>query len=404
MWLRGRRALRALRPLGRREVPGLGVLWQGLREKLIRLWARALVRIALPGARRLPTPLRYIFLQEACFAAARRYGFAPYDGPVTLFRVTGQPSAELYEPDALLGLGPMLRGPLRLETVEAPYHGAHVREPWVRGLAKRFAAISKEGAAPETPAQAPIREAGPAAVDPAVGTWDAAALWNRLAPWWHAQTSRQGSELFTRVALDAVEKSSAIRPGMRVLEIACGTGWFARRMSARGARVTAIDISDEMLRLARALDGEGSPPDYRCVDVTSPAAVSVLRGESFDLMVCNMALQDIHDLRALFRHLRPLLKTGGRFVSSFVHPDNPERVATPLGVPSPQIAFAGQPRPHIEVRRSLAEIEDAACRAGWQLSELLELPSPTQPLIAVLTLEHAVTACVGGDAWKLALG
>lgn len=178
---------------------------------------------------------------------------------------------------------------------------------------------------------------------------------------------------------------------MHVLEIACGTGWFARRMSGRGAKVTAIDISEEMLRLARKQGGEGSSPDYRCLDVTSSAAVSTLEGDTFDLMVCNMALQDIHDLSALFRHVRPFLKIGGRFVASFVHPDNPARASTPFGQPAPQTAFPSQPVPHIEVRRSLDEVEEAARRAGWMVSGLLELPAPTEPLIAVMIFEHPRT-------------
>ena len=38
--------------------------------------------------------------------------------------------------------------------------------------------------------------------------------------------------------------------GLRLLDVGCGTGYFAREMAARGARVTAIDISSRMIELA----------------------------------------------------------------------------------------------------------------------------------------------------------
>lgn len=41
--------------------------------------------------------------------------------------------------------------------------------------------------------------------------------------------------------------------GARVLELGCGSGRDARRMAARGVRVTATDGSEEMLRIARNL-------------------------------------------------------------------------------------------------------------------------------------------------------
>lgn len=169
--LRLQRALRALRPIGRRDTPGAAVLWQGLKEKLIRWRARRMVRTDLPEAPRLPMHLRYIYLQEACFAAFHRYRFAPYEGPVTLFRVSHQPSEALFEAEACLGLGQTLRGPLRLERVEAPQHGAHLLEPWVRRLAAGFAAVLNQEDCPGTPpastcaaagAATPVSRAGPA--------------------------------------------------------------------------------------------------------------------------------------------------------------------------------------------------------------------------------------------------
>ena len=54
-------------------------------------------------------------------------------------------------------------------------------------------------------------------------------------------------------ALHAAVAEAAVRsPGDRVLEIGCGTGAVTQRLCARGARVTAIDQSPEMIEQAKA--------------------------------------------------------------------------------------------------------------------------------------------------------
>jgi ubiquinone/menaquinone biosynthesis C-methylase UbiE len=59
---------------------------------------------------------------------------------------------------------------------------------------------------------------------------------------------------FGRVsALHAAVAEAAVRsPGDRVLEIGCGTGAVTQRLCARGARVTAVDQSPEMIEQAKA--------------------------------------------------------------------------------------------------------------------------------------------------------
>src|SRR4051812_38946991 len=71
-----------------------------------------------------------------------------------------------------------------------------------------------------------------------------------------------------RAEFDAIARAGAERPdpaGLydafllsliprncgRVLEIGCGTGRFTRKLAARAAHVTALDLSDEMLHVAR---------------------------------------------------------------------------------------------------------------------------------------------------------
>jgi SAM-dependent methyltransferase len=45
---------------------------------------------------------------------------------------------------------------------------------------------------------------------------------------------------------------SHLAPGMRVLELGCGTGYLTRELARSGADIVAIDVSPELLQIARA--------------------------------------------------------------------------------------------------------------------------------------------------------
>ena len=80
---------------------------------------------------------------------------------------------------------------------------------------------------------------------------------------WLETTPRAYERGIRLLTLGRLEKLHArltaefIEPGMRVLEIGCGTGVLTRRMTGKGANVTAIDVSPDMLAEAeRQLDSK----------------------------------------------------------------------------------------------------------------------------------------------------
>src|SRR5215831_4029243 len=46
--------------------------------------------------------------------------------------------------------------------------------------------------------------------------------------------------------------SRHLKPGMKVLELGCGTGYFTRELARSGAEIVAIDVSPELLEMAKA--------------------------------------------------------------------------------------------------------------------------------------------------------
>lgn len=51
-----------------------------------------------------------------------------------------------------------------------------------------------------------------------------------------------------------IAATAALTPGMRVLEVGCGTGMFTEMFSHSGAHITAVDISEDLLRKAKERD------------------------------------------------------------------------------------------------------------------------------------------------------
>lgn len=105
---------------------------------------------------------------------------------------------------------------------------------------------------------------------------------------------------------------------LRVLDIACGHGRITRELARRGADVVGVDLSAALLGKARA-DEERKPLGIQYVQADA-ASDSLLEGEIFDTVVCSFGLSDIDDLDGCISTVARLLRPGGYFVFSLLHP------------------------------------------------------------------------------------
>jgi SAM-dependent methyltransferase len=113
---------------------------------------------------------------------------------------------------------------------------------------------------------------------------------------------------------------------LKVLDVGCGNGYFAREMAKRGARVTGIDISPRMIEHARGQESERPLGiDYHVLDAAALHGIFV--PQSFDMATSCLALQDMPNVDRVFHGVRSLLRPEGRFVASIAHPcsDTPFR-------------------------------------------------------------------------------
>ena len=104
--------------------------------------------------------------------------------------------------------------------------------------------------------------------------------------------------------------------GARVLDIACGQGRMSRYLARLGAKVAGVDISAAMLGKARA----AGPEDITYIHADITRHPAWWDGRPFDGCTCELALMDIDDLAGTLSTVTTVLRPGGWFVASIVHP------------------------------------------------------------------------------------
>ncbi|KXJ96469.1 S-adenosyl-L-methionine-dependent methyltransferase [Microdochium bolleyi] len=175
--------------------------------------------------------------------------------------------------------------------------------------------------------------------------------WEANAEFWDNSIGQDGNQYWQLLQRPALERmiplpSPETRPGRRALDLAAGNGVVSRWLAARGdlSVVVSTDGSEEMMRVSRkryaawSAGGSGSGSgdvaqmEFRRVDVTSEKDLEAIVSEfcanetggdgdaRFDIVTINMAIQDISDLVPMAKALPNLLKKGGIFVATLLHP------------------------------------------------------------------------------------
>src|SRR5438128_7472837 len=145
--------------------------------------------------------------------------------------------------------------------------------------------------------------------------------------------------------------SRHLRPGMSVLELGCGTGYFTRELARSGADVVAIDVSPDLLEIAKA---NSSAPNVR-YEIQNAYALTYPDGV-FDSVVGSSVLHHLEIEEAL-REIYRVLQAGGAIYFTEPNMLNPQ-IAIQKNVPW--------------VKRRLGDSPDETAFFRWPLRRLLE--------------------------------
>jgi 2-polyprenyl-3-methyl-5-hydroxy-6-metoxy-1,4-benzoquinol methylase len=223
---------------------------------------------------------------------------------------------------------------------------------------------------------------------------------NAIAQWWDDQIG-DGNQFQDELIEPTTQKLIGDLAGKTVLDVACGAGRFARRMALLGARVVAVDFCEAFLARAKKRTDPAAAIEYRLCDATDPNSLRSLGAARFDGTVATMALMDMADIEPLLAALPTLLKPGGWFVFSVIHPcfQTPNHVKFVEATESPGVEQAlrgvkvtrylqprpwrgegilGQPEPLLYFHRPLNVLLGAGLRNGLVVDGLEEPPFQTQ--------------------------
>ncbi len=187
--------------------------------------------------------------------------------------------------------------------------------------------------------------------------------------------------------------------GKRVLDLGCGQGFFTRELARAGARVTGIDLADDLIAYARRHESrEPLGVEYR---VASAATIDQLWPDGpVDIVTACMAVQDMADVGGALRSAFAVLAPAGRMVFSVPHPATDtafrewERDAAgrKLALKIDRYFETGAAVCHWTMARllyfwdtpcwryTLTEWSELIARAGFLIRRLLE-PRPTGPQV-----------------------
>ena len=171
--------------------------------------------------------------------------------------------------------------------------------------------------------------------------------------WWHALWPDP----------DLVIRELQIAPGMAVIDLGCGDGYFTAAIARRigSARVTGLDLDAAMLEQAKAF----------CIDLHNcnwlagdAMQLSQLITKAVDYVLIANTFHGVPDKTGLAAEIAAVLLPAGRFAIVNWHP-----------LPRETTTVLGQARgPRTELRMSLVQTQALVEPAGFELATLVELP------------------------------
>lgn len=145
--------------------------------------------------------------------------------------------------------------------------------------------------------------------------------------------------------------SSHLKRGMTVLELGCGAGYFTRELIRSGADITAIDVSPELLEMARS---NCSAPNVQ-YQIENAYELSY-EDAIFDSVVGSSVLHHLEIEKAL-RDVYRVLKPGGTIFFTEPNMLNPQ-IAVQKNIPW--------------IKQKLGDSPDETAFFRWRLKRLLE--------------------------------
>ncbi|MGH2541446.1 MAG: methyltransferase domain-containing protein, partial [Ardenticatenaceae bacterium] len=197
---------------------------------------------------------------------------------------------------------------------------------------------------------------------------------------------------------------AALRPGERVLDVACGTGIVARSAAQRvgdGGTVVGLDLNENMLAMAR----KASSGIYPAIEWRNGDAHAIPFPDStFDIVFCQQGLQFFLDRSAALCEMHRVLAPGGRLALSVMRPiaHNPGYLPLVEDLERYLGPDAGAVMCSLFSSLSRGELSDLIMSAGFQDVRILLGIGPVRyPSVAEFLRREAASSPLAGPVGSL---
>jgi ubiquinone/menaquinone biosynthesis C-methylase UbiE len=161
----------------------------------------------------------------------------------------------------------------------------------------------------------------------------------------------------------AVLTRLGVRPGMTVIDLCSGDGWFTRQIARIAGTVFAIDIDSELLAAAQRRLEESGCANCRFIEGDA-YDVATLTPEPADFVFLANAFHGVPEKPRLVAGVRTALKPSGRFAIVNWH-----------ARPREETVVLGEPRgPATELRMTPEATIESVEPSGFGLSEIVDVP------------------------------
>jgi ubiquinone/menaquinone biosynthesis C-methylase UbiE len=139
--------------------------------------------------------------------------------------------------------------------------------------------------------------------------------WGKVAKWYDKLLEKEENTYQKTLILPNLLRLLEIKRREAVLDLACGQGFFTREFQKEGAKVIGVDVSRELIDLAKKHSSQSI--EYHVAPADN---LSFIKNKAIDKITLILALQNIENMQGVLRECARILKHKGKLFIVLNHP------------------------------------------------------------------------------------